>query len=345
MSALHGKQRQQKPVQVIKEDGRGKKWLSMTDIKWIDPSSYVSIPSGVTILDQKIMGFTLGDVTILSGLSGAGKTTLLDHFVLNAVQRGYKVAAWSGELQDFRFQSWIDQMAAGKANVLQKYGYSNVYYVPRHIADVINKWLDGKFWLYNNDYGAGFDQLFSDIKECVEQNGVQMILLDNLMAIDTDDIDGSENERQTKLIKEIKSFAKKQNVHVILVCHPRKEQSFQLLRKESIAGTANLTNLCDNLLISHRVGNDFERRAKDFFGEEQTQMLMQYDLVLEIAKNRSLGVVDQIIGLYYENETRRIKNEVAENIVYGWKEQPVQSDIDFGDDMPDFDSEPYYNKF
>lgn len=338
-------QRQQKPVQVIKEDGRGKKWLSMTDIKWIDPSSYVSIPSGVTILDQKIMGFTLGDVTILSGLSGAGKTTLLDHFVLNAVQRGYKVAAWSGELQDFRFQSWIDQMAAGKANVLQKYGYSNVYYVPRHIAEVINKWLDGKFWLYNNDYGAGFDQLFSDIKECVEQNGVQMILLDNLMAIDTDDIDGSENERQTKLIKEIKSFAKKQNVHVILVCHPRKEQSFQLLRKESIAGTANLTNLCDNLLISHRVGNDFERRAKDFFGEEQTQMLMQYDLVLEIAKNRSLGVVDQIIGLYYENETRRIKNEVAENIVYGWKEQPVQSNIEFDDDMPDFDSEPYYNKF
>lgn len=329
-------ERQAKQIQVVQEDSRGKKWLSMSEVKWIDPSSYVSIPSGITVLDQKIMGFTLGDVTILSGLSGSGKTTLLDHFILNAVQRGYKVAAWSGELQDFRFQAWLDQMAAGKSYVVQKFGFSNLFYVPKATAEVINKWLDGKFWLYNNDYGAGFDQLFSDIKECVQQNGVQMVLLDNLMAMDLDELDGSENERQTKLIKEIKSFAKKENVHVILVCHPRKEQSFQLLRKESIAGTANLTNLCDNLLISHRVGNDFEKRAKDFFGEEQVRSLMEYQLVLEIAKNRSLGIVDQIIGLYYENETRRIKNEIAENIVYGWKEEPVQTTLDPYEDLPEF---------
>ena len=329
-------ERQAKQIQVVQEDSRGKKWLSMSEVKWIDPSSYVSIPSGITVLDQKIMGFTLGDVTILSGLSGSGKTTLLDHFILNAVQRGYKVAAWSGELQDFRFQAWLDQMAAGKSYVVQKFGFSNLFYVPKATAEVINKWLDGKFWLYNNDYGAGFDQLFADIKECVQQNGVQMVLLDNLMAMDLDELDGSENERQTKLIKEIKSFAKKENVHVILVCHPRKEQSFQLLRKESIAGTANLTNLCDNLLISHRVGNDFEKRAKDFFGEEQVRRLMEYQLVLEIAKNRSLGIVDQIIGLYYENETRRIKNEIAENIVYGWKEEPVQTSSDPYEDLPEF---------
>lgn len=329
-------ERQAKQIQVVQEDSRGKKWLSMSEVKWIDPSSYVSIPSGITVLDQKIMGFTLGDVTILSGLSGSGKTTLLDHFILNAVQRGYKVAAWSGELQDFRFQAWLDQMAAGKSYVVQKFGFSNLFYVPKATAEVINKWLDGKFWLYNNDYGAGFDQLFADIKECVQQNGVQMVLLDNLMAMDLDELDGSENERQTKLIKEIKSFAKKENVHVILVCHPRKEQSFQLLRKESIAGTANLTNLCDNLLISHRVGNDFEKRAKDFFGEEQVRSLMEYQLVLEIAKNRSLGIVDQIIGLYYENETRRIKNEIAENIVYGWKEEPVQTTLDPYEDLPEF---------
>ena len=329
-------ERQAKQIQVVQEDSRGKKWLSMSEVKWIDPSSYVSIPSGITVLDQKIMGFTLGDVTILSGLSGSGKTTLLDHFILNAVQRGYKVAAWSGELQDFRFQAWLDQMAAGKSYVVQKFGFSNLFYVPKATAEVINKWLDGKFWLYNNDYGAGFDQLFADIKECVQQNGVQMVLLDNLMAMDLDELDGSENERQTKLIKEIKSFAKKENVHVILVCHPRKEQSFQLLRKESIAGTANLTNLCDNLLISHRVGNDFEKRAKDFFGEEQVRSLMDYQLVLEIAKNRSLGIVDQIIGLFYENETRRIKNEIAENIVYGWKEEPVQTTLDPYEDLPEF---------
>ena len=325
---------QPKPIQVVKEDSRGKKWISMSEVKWIDPASYVSIPSGIKQLDQKIMGFTLGDVTILSGLSGSGKTTLLDHFILTAVQKGHKVAAWSGELQDFRFQAWLDQMAAGKNYVVQKHGFSNLWYVPKNTAETINKWLDGKFWLYNNDYGSKWSQLFQDISECVENNGVQMVLIDNLMAMQLDLYDGEKNEKQSLFINDLKNYAKQKNIHVILVCHPRKEQSFQFLRKESIAGTADLTNLCDNLLISHRVGNDFERRAKDFFGDFQVSEMLKYNLVLEIAKNRSLGVVDQIIGLYYEPESRRIKNDIADNDVYGWKEDPVQMEIYPYDDLP-----------
>ena len=330
-------QAQQQPIEPVKEDERGKKWLSMDDIVWVDPAQMISIPSGITELDKRIMGFSLGDVTILSGISGSGKTTLLDHFILNAVQRGFKVAAWSGELQGFRFQSWIDQMAAGKANVVQKHGFDNLYYAPMAISNKINAWLKGNFWLYNNDYGEGWATLFSDIKDIVSENGVRFILLDNLMAIDLDDDAANNNERETKFIKELKRFAKTANVHILLVCHPRKEQSFQLLRKESIAGTANLTNLCDNLIISHRVGNDFERRAKDFFGKDRVGELMDFDVVLEIAKNRSLGVVDVLIGLYYEKETRRIKNDKAENIIYGWDDAPPVYTNDYQEDEDEED--------
>ena len=225
-------------------------------------------------------------------------------------------------------------MAAGKNYVVQKHGFSNLWYVPKNTAETINKWLDGKFWLYNNDYGSKWSQLFQDISECVENNGVQMVLIDNLMAMQLDLYDGEKNEKQSLFINDLKNYAKQKNIHVILVCHPRKEQSFQFLRKESIAGTADLTNLCDNLLISHRVGNDFERRAKDFFGDFQVSEMLKYNLVLEIAKNRSLGVVDQIIGLYYEPESRRIKNDIADNDVYGWKEDPVQMEIYPYDDLP-----------
>lgn len=335
-----------RPIEPVKEDGRGKKWLSMTDIKWFDPSQLISIPTGILEIDKKMMGLTLGDVTVLSGLSGSGKTTLLDSLILNAVQRGYKAAAWSGELQDFRFQAWLDQMAAGKGFVREKPGYDGLYYAPRNVSEKINEWLNGKFWLYNNEYGDEWSHLMPDVEECVKKNGVQLIVLDNLMALTLDEADGSENERQTKLIKDIKSFAKKANIHIVLVCHPRKEQSFQLLRKESIAGTANLTNLADNVIISHRVGRDFERRAKDFFGEQTTQAMLDYDVVIEVAKNRSLGVVDHLVGLYYEPETRRIKNNPAENIVYGWSDTPVQTSFDTElEDMPDFSSGAYSEEF
>ena len=334
--SYYGRMEQVQP-ETVKEDGRGKKWLSMGDIAWVDPSKMISIPSGITELDRRIMGFSLGDVTILSGISGSGKTTLLDHFILNAVQRGFATAAWSGELQGFRFQSWLDQMAAGKAHVVPKQGFENLYYAPKDVSKKINDWLDGKFWLYNNDYGEGWSGLFQEIKAIVEERGVKLVLLDNLMAIDLDDDQSTNNEKETRLIKDLKRFAKTANIHVLLVCHPRKEQSFQLLRKESIAGTANLTNLCDNLLISHRVGNDFERRAKDFFGKERVAELMGFDVVVEIAKNRSLGVVDTLVGLFYEKETRRIKNEMAENIIYGWDDPLPEANEDIPDEL-------WYNK-
>lgn len=321
-----------KPIEPLKEDERGKIWLEMSDIKWVDPSQLVSIASGIEDMDRKIMGFTLGDLTILSGLSGAGKTTLLDNFNLSAIQRGFKVANFSGELQDFRFQAWLDQMAAGKAFVKQKPGYDNLYYCPKNIADKINEWLKGKLFLYNNGYGNEWGLLFDKIKEVVETKHVQMVLVDNLMTLNLNEFQGEENARQTAFINQLKDYCKTANIHALLVCHPRKEQSFQLLRKESIAGTANLTNLCDNLLISHRVGKDFQRRASEFFGDETVEKLMGFDLVLEIAKNRSIGVVDHLIGLYYEPETRRIKNSVAESITYGWLEEPTQISIP---DMPD----------
>lgn len=316
----------QKPVEPIVEDKRGKVWLSMKDIVWQDPSELVSIASGITALDRKIMGFTLGDLTIFSGLSGAGKTTFLDFFALNAVQRGEKTAIFSGELQGPRFQSWIDQMAAGKAFVRQKAGYENIYYAPKNVSDKINDWLDGKLFLYNNDYGSNWDQLYDKIVEIIHTEGVKLVMIDNLMALDFDDSD--QNSRETRFIKQFKDLCKRENIHGILVCHPRKEQSFQLLRKESIAGTANLTNLCDNLIISHRVGNDFEKRARDFFGAAKVAEYMGFDVVLEIVKNRSIGVTDYLIGLYYEPETRRIKNDIAENIIFGWQEEPVQTSFE-----------------
>lgn len=328
-----------KPFEPIKEDERGKVWLEMGDIKWVDPSMLVSIPSGILDLDRKMMGFTLGDVTVLSGISGSGKTTLLDFFALNAVQRGFPTAAFSAELQDFRFQSWLDQMAAGKAFVKQKAGYENLFYCPNNIADKIHEWLKEKLFLYNNNYGTNWQKLLDKIKEVVKEKQVKLVLIDNLMTLDLDDYEGDENKKQKRFINSVKELAKQENIHVIIVCHPRKEHSYQLLRKESIAGTADLTNLCDNLLLAHRVGNDFEKRATEFFGEAKVAKFLDFDMVVEIAKNRSIGIVDHLIGLYYEQETRRVKNDVAENIVYGWQEQPIQTTIDeIGDLPPD---EPY----
>lgn len=316
-------QQKKEPFVPKKEDStKGKKWLAMTDVQYVDMSKLVAIPTGYKELDKKIIGLLMGDVTVLSGLSGSGKTSWIDCVVLNAVQRGYKVGIWSGELQDFRFQSWIDQISAGKNYVCKKEGYENYYYAPKNIANQINKWLEGKLFLYNNNYGSKWQQLFADIKTLVENEGTQLIVLDNLMALQIDSYDGDKYTQQTRFINDLKEYAKAKNIHVILVCHPRKEGGF--LRKESISGTADLTNLADSVVIIHRIGKDFEQRAGEFFGKDKVLPYLKYNSVIEVCKNRNMGVIDLLVGMYYEVESRRLKNEISENIVYGWQEQPAQ---------------------
>lgn len=316
-------QQKKEPFVPKKEDStKGKKWLAMTDVQYVDMSKMASIPTGYKELDKKIIGLLLGDVTVLSGGSGAGKSSWIDCVALNAIQRGYKVGIWSGELQDFRFQSWINQIAAGKNYVCKREGFENYYYAPKNISNQISNWLEGKLFLYNNNYGSKWQQLFADVKELVDKEGVQLIVLDNLMALQIDNYEGDKYTQQTKFINDLKEYAKAKNVHVLLVCHPRKEGIF--LRKESISGTADLTNLADSVFIIHRVGKDFEQRAGEFLGKDKVLPYLKYNSVIEVCKNRSMGVIDLLVGMYYEVESRRLKNEISENIVYGWQEQPAQ---------------------
>ncbi len=309
------------PFQPISEtEEKGKKWMSMKDVKRVDIAELLSIPTGYHELDKKIIGLFAGELTVLSGLNASGKTSWLNCLALNVIQQGFKVAIWSGEMQDWRFQGWLNQMAAGKNYVRKKEGFENFYYTPSKVCEQIDAWVDNKLFLYNNSYGNNWQQLFNDIKELVDNEGVQLIVIDNLAALSIESYDSGTYANQTKFILDVKDYAKQKNIHVVLVAHPRKQNDF--LRKESISGTADLTNIADNVFLIHRVGQDFQKRAGDFLGEGKVQEYLGFSNVLEVAKNRQMGVVDLLVGMYYEMESRRLKNSIAEHIVYGWQEEP-----------------------
>lgn len=159
--------------------------------------------------------------------------------------------------------------------------------------------------------------------------GVKVFILDNLMALDIDLLEGDKNNKQKNLILQLKDFAKTNNVHIIIVAHPRKSLAF--LRKADISGTADLTNAVDNVFIAHRVNQDFLKAGAEFYGQSQIQRYSCFGNVLEISKNRMYGVCDVLVGLHYELESRRFKNTPDENIHYGWEAEPVQGTMSFNE--------------
>jgi hypothetical protein len=110
--------------------------------------------------------------------------------------------------------------------------------------------------------------------------------------------------------------------------HPKKAEGF--LRKNDVSGAKALTDLADSVFFCHRWNQDTQKAAKEFLPEP-----VFYDLntcgttnIVEVIKHREFGEAEgHIYKLYYEPESRRLKNSVAENIIYGWYEQPTQSAI------------------
>lgn len=323
----------QKPKYEIKEvlPELGGKWLSLSDIKKVDIMSIERFKTGFDELDRNIMGLAIGEVTLLSGGNASGKSSWLNTLLLNVINQGVGAALWSGELPSPILKSWIQMVAAGKHNLRQSQYGQGRYYVPDNVAQRIDEWTNGKLFIYNNDYGCEWTQIFHDMNELLKAN-VKMFVLDNLFSMGIDSFDGDKNNKQKELILQIKDFAKKQSVHIILVAHPRKTVSF--LRKADISGTADLTNAVDNVFICHRVNNDFLRTGAEYLGQARINQMQGFGNVIEVCKNRMFGIVDLLVGMHYEIETRRFKNTEYEDIHYGWEQEPTQQTIDYSEPQP-----------
>lgn len=302
----------------------GKKWFRMKDIPKLDLNNIVSIKTGFHALDRAIVGLNLGEVSLLSGSNSSGKSSWLNSLILNVINSGEKAALWSGELVPGVLKSWIQMVAAGRWNLLESQKNIGKFYTNPSVVERIDNWMDDKFFLYNNEYGSKWAQIFHDMKEMVDY-GVRLLILDNLFTLDIDIFDGDRNNKQKELILQICEFAKKHNIHLILVCHPRKQVDF--LRKDSISGTADLGNAASNIFIIHRVNIDFFKRGGEFFGKSEIEKYRGFGNVIELAKNRMFGVVDFLCGMYYDIPSRRFMNFENEEIHYGWEDPPKETPI------------------
>lgn len=311
------------PQAQIKE--KGSKFLNFSEIEAKDRTQIVSIPSGFTQLDKMIIGFNKGEVSLWSGKNGAAKSTIINQIAINAVDKNFKGVIFSGELPSHKMKNWVHLQCAGR-QFTQKYDrFDNLFFVKKSVSEKIDFWLKDKLFVYNNEYGNNFEQLMCDVEEFVVEKGIDFVVLDNLMALSLLTLDGDKYERQTQFINRICTSVKKYNYHIHIIAHPRKQTGF--LRKDDISGNADLTNAVDNVFIAHRNNNDYKRAIGDFFPKEMFSELTRCDNYIEVCKNRDLGVIDYLVGFYYEVESKRLLNEMFENRTYGWQDMQSQTEI------------------
>lgn len=278
------------------------------------------IPTGINMLDKKSRGLVKGGISCVSGLRGASKSTLLSEIILNVVDKGYRAVAFSGELTNSNFMRWMYQQAAGKKHTKPSQTWEGFYYTPREIEKQIAEWLSESFWLYNNDYGNDYVLLKKHLLGIIAKTKADLVIMDNLMALNISELNKDKYEAQTRFVTDLASMAKLTNTHIMFVAHPRKAAGF--LRLDDVSGTGDLTNAVDQAFIVHRNNADFQRLSKQMFNWRESDPAYAGTNVIEVAKDRQSGVQDLFIPLWFERESRRLKNYDYEMRQYGWDKEP-----------------------
>ena len=318
------------PVELqTKSDDKGNIWQTLNEIEDEDRSKIVSIPSGITQYDKECCGFDKPSLNVWSGNNGSAKSTLLNQIAINAVHRGFKVAIYSGELRGRKLKRWLLLQASGKT-YNKKSSYNDYdYYTPNGIKDKIVAWMGGKLFNYNTRYSHNIEQVCLEVEKLVKEQQIDMLIMDNLSCLDIEELDRGVNEQQKAAIKMLLRLTEKLEIATHLVVHPKKSEGY--LRKNDVSGAKTLTDLADGVFFVHRWNQDTQKAAKEFMTDFTFNDLCSSGTtnIVEVIKQREFGEAEgHIYKLYYEPESRRLKNSVAEHIIYGWVEDAEQVEIE-----------------
>ena len=333
MYGHYNRNTEKKPPEPIRPTEDNPVWFTPMEVFNKPKKEVHYIRTGYTGIDHKMYGLKKKGISILTGLRSAGKSTWLSELILNVIQDGNIVGCYSGELDEEDFMRWIVQQAAGR-NGVEPGRYEGQYNVPLKNRKLISEWLEGKLFLYNNNYGNNFQQIMVEVEKKIKSDKLDLIVLDNLMALDIEELDPQKYDAQKKFVLALKRLAKQEDVHIMFVAHPRKTVSF--LRLEDISGSGDLANAVDNAFLIHRNNEDFKIRSREMFKWKEDHVAYSGTNVIEVAKDRESGTQDWFIPIWYEKESRRMKNSVAENILYGWNADAEEDEgfLPLPDDIP-----------
>lgn len=307
--------------------------LDFAEIPNYDRSKIVVIRSRFQALDARIGGFNKGEMTVWSGGNASGKSTLVSQIGLAAVTEGFKVAMFSGEMTASRVREWVLLQAAGPDFVMPDPLNQNHYCLKPGIEEKLDAMLTGKLSIYDNDFGTDWEVVTNTIYDWVKKNEASVVIIDNLMALDIPTGSIDKYDMQTRIVKRFSAMAKELNIHVHFICHPRKTEAFP--RKGDISGTADITNAADNVMMVHRVNADFMMRYKTVY----PKLVIEPDVstVIEIMKNRDLGIVDEIIKLYFDRRSRTMSDVKGLPPQHAWTERIEQMTLSGFTEVDDAD--------
>lgn len=306
---------EQKPIDKV---------IDITMVEDINPYDIEKMPTGIKDIDELLCGgLPFGQLILVTGKAGDGKSTFASQMLLSAIQNNYKCFAYSGELPNHLFKSWLYLQAAGFQNTYEewsKWTIKRPRKVPDKVIKKIDEWYKGKLWLYDNSKMLvdGNESICELIEKTTIQYGTRVVLIDNLMT--ALDLEGSvhgfdKNDLQSNFIKKLARLALELDIVIILIAHQKKGYGEV---NEMVSGSLDIVNLA-SIVLSYDRPTKLE--VENGFAEKE-------DRLLRLTKNRLFGKTDNVGTLLkYDEASKRVYQTQHERLFkYGWETMKTQAE-------------------
>lgn len=286
--------------------------LNLAEVDCDGESNVKRTSSGFPLLDREIGGFAPGELSVWTGRRGEGKSTLLGQILLDAINQGRRVCAYSGELPARQFKRFIRQQAAGYLHVTAQedpWTGRTFFLVNDDVKEPIDRWFDGSLFLTDLKDRAAHDEdtILRLFEGAHRRYGCDTFLVDNIM---TAQLRGEAEQgyyrAQSAFAGRLADFCKRLGVHVHLVAHPRKTEGKRPLEADDVGGSGDITNRADNVFKVERVP------------EERSQEL-GYSTLLTVLKNREFGARGKVKLEFNEPSRRLYQMGGSPAKLYGWE--------------------------
>lgn len=316
------------------------KKYSEIDRSPVNESDYLKIHN--KRFSQLVCGLPKGGLVLVSGLRGQGKSTWLGQTKLDLIDNGYKGLEFSLEMSNKKTLNWTILQACGKDNLkstLTSNGKTFYSAKTPQIENDIIEWIDDKLLIDDNSTFNAKVIERQIVEKLESSTDIDFCIIDNMMRLDIAEYGSEKLLAQIKFAKTITDICQKKNICLLLVVHPTKV--FTLPRIDNLAGAGELLNLASLVIILHKVNTDFKVKQKQVFNFPDSHELLQYNTLLEIAKDRDFGQDDSLIGLYFEEESKRFIEYKGQNIKYKWQKEYSQARLEDLQEVEDDGSLPF----
>lgn len=307
--------------------------LNLAKVERRDMSKVPRTVSRFKILDSGIGGFFAGELSLWTGKAGIGKSTILGQMLLEAVDQGHSVCAYSGELDKDQFRDWIYLQAAGPKYiqyVADKVTGKKMAQANALAEQQISEWLGDRFWLFDLEVNARHnpENILNQFEYARMRYGADVFLVDNVMTVDFRDSKDKDFYRaQSDFGLQLAAWAKRRQVHVHLVVHPDKTLPDELsaIELRHVSGSADLTRAANNVFF-----------LSTHMAEDKKGGKLVEKPILKILKNRRYGAKG-LQWLDFDKKSRRffVDRTGDPDWAYGW--DPSAQQIQITEDTADID--------